>query len=93
MPMSVATASIWPATISVGISWKPLTPNEFCTVTAVTATSECTPKRAKVRMSACNPAPPPESDPAMVSTRTGVWPAGVNGRSFTWGVPSNRQFA
>lgn len=80
-PMSVATHSIWPAMMSVGISWKALTPNEFCTVTAVTATSECTPSRAKVRISACRPAPPPESVPAILSTRTGVWPGGVNGET------------
>jgi hypothetical protein len=55
---------------------KPLTPTEFCTVTAVTATSACTPSNANVRRSAWMPAPPPESDPAIVITRSGVCPAG-----------------
>ena len=80
VPISVTTDSIWPATMSAGISWKPVTPSEFCTVTAVTAASACTPSRARVRVSACNPAPPPESDPAMVNTRAGEWPGAVNGR-------------
>ena len=72
IPMSLATASIWPAMTSTGISWKPLTPIEFCTVTAVTATQPCTPSNANVRMSAWMPAPPPESEPAIVITRGGV---------------------
>ena len=72
MPISLATASIWPAMTSSGISWKPLTPIEFCTVTAVTATQACMPRSAKVRMSAWMPAPPPESEPAIVITRGGV---------------------
>ena len=65
----------------------PSTLSEFWTVTAVTATSECTPSSAKVRMSACIPAAPPESDPAMVSTRGGVVPGGVNAKKST--VPSS----
>ena len=80
MPMSSATASICPVMMSSGISWKPLTPTEFCTVTAATATQPCTPSIAKVRRSAWMPAPPPESDPAIVITRSGVWPGGVSGR-------------
>ena len=51
---------------------KPLTPIEFCTVTAVTATQPCMPSNANVRMSAWMPAPPPESEPAIVMTRSGV---------------------
>ncbi|GAB3554565.1 hypothetical protein GCM10027444_30340 [Actinopolyspora lacussalsi] len=42
------------------------TPSVFCTVTAVTAVMPCTPQEKKVRRSACMPALPPESDPAIV---------------------------
>ena len=57
----------------------PVTPSEFCTVTAVTATQPCTPQAAKVRRSAATPAPPPESVPAMVITRGGVCPTVCSG--------------
>ena len=40
---------------------------EFCAVTAVMADVPCTPWAANVRRSAWMPAPPPESEPAMVS--------------------------
>jgi hypothetical protein len=73
-PMSVATASIWAATVSGGMVCTPVTPTEFCTVTAVTARQPCTPQAAKVRRSAATPAPPPESVPAIVITRGGVVP-------------------
>ena len=73
-PMSVATVSIWAATVSGGMVCTPVTPSEFCTVTAVTATQPCTPHAANVRRSAATPAPPPESVPAIVSTRGGVRP-------------------
>ena len=72
--MSVATASICPATTSGGTVCTPVTPIEFCTVTAVTATQPCTPLAANVRRSAATPAPPPESVPAIVSARGGVVP-------------------
>ncbi len=71
-PMSVTTASICAATISGGISCTPVTPRLFCTVTAVTAQQPCTPHVANVRRSASSPAPPPESEPAIVSARGGV---------------------
>ena len=71
-PMSVATASICAATVSGGSVCTPVTPREFCTVTAVTATQPCTPHAARVRRSAATPAPPPESVPAIVMTRGGV---------------------
>src|SRR5215218_435542 len=45
---------------------------EFCTVTAVTADMPWTPWARNVLRSAWIPAPPPESDPAMVSTRAGT---------------------
>src|SRR5690349_3234580 len=73
-PMSVATASICAATISGGTVCTPVTPTEFCTVTAVTATQPCTPQAAIARRSAATPAPPPESVPAIVITRGGVRP-------------------
>ena len=85
-PMSSTTHRTWAATISGGISWNPLTPTEFCTVTAATATQAWTPHSAIVRESAWIPAPPPESVPAMVRTRIGVWPSGVRGSSFTKGT-------
>ena len=44
-------------------------PCVFCSVTAVTADAPKTPRAANVLRSACMPAPPPESEPAMVSTR------------------------
>src|SRR6266508_4757635 len=45
---------------------------EFCTVTAVIADMPWTPWAVKVLRSAWMPAPPPESDPAMVSARAGT---------------------
>jgi hypothetical protein len=72
--MSVTTDSIWAATVAAGIGCTALTPNEFCTVTAVTAQQPCTPHAAKVRRSAAMPAPPLESVPAIVITRGGVTP-------------------
>ena len=51
-PMSETTTRTWSATISGGISWNPLTPTEFWTVTAATATQACTPHIAIVRESA-----------------------------------------
>lgn len=49
----------------------------------VTATNGCTPSSVKVRRSDWMPAPPPESDPAIVSTRSGVLVGGASGRNFT----------
>ena len=39
----------------------------FCAVTAVSADAPCTPQRANAFRSAWMPAPPPESEPAIVS--------------------------
>ena len=50
----------------------PRTSAVFCAVTAVSAHVPCTRSAAKVLRSACTPAPPPESDPAMVSAVGGV---------------------
>ena len=47
----------------------PCTPSEFCAVTAVSTLIPCTPRASIVLRSAWMPAPPPESEPAMVSTR------------------------
>ena len=44
-----------------------VTPSVFCAVMAVMAQVPCTPQRAKAFRSAWMPAPPPESEPAMVS--------------------------
>ncbi len=50
----------------------PRTSAVFCAVTAVSAHVPCTRSAAKVLRSACAPAPPPESEPAMVSAVGGV---------------------
>ena len=50
----------------------PRTSAVFCAVTAVRAQVPCTRKAAKVLRSACAPAPPPESEPAMVKAVGGV---------------------
>src|ERR671937_2134727 len=51
-------------------SWvTPSTATVFCQVTAVIAVIPCTPHRANALRSAWMPAPPPESDPAIESTR------------------------
>ena len=47
------------------------TPTVFCAVIAVIAVVPCTPQRANAFRSAWMPAPPPESEPAIViHTRT-----------------------
>ena len=50
----------------------PRTSAVFCAVTAVRAQVPYTRNAAKVFRSACAPAPPPESDPAMVRAVGGV---------------------
>ena len=50
-----------------GMGWIALTPVVLCAVTAVIALVPCTPQRAKAFRSAWMPAPPPESEPAIVS--------------------------
>ena len=47
----------------------PLTPRVFCAVRATIADMPCAPHRAKAFRSAWIPAPPPESEDAIVSTR------------------------
>ena len=73
-PMSSITARTWAVTMSAGSGWITETPTVFCAVIAVIAVIPCTPQRAKAFRSACTPAPPPESEPAMLSAvrvRTG----------------------
>src|SRR5712691_7905539 len=66
-PMSSTTASIWARITRIGTSWISETVTVFWAVTAVIADVPCTPKAAKVLRSAWMPAPPPESEPAIVS--------------------------
>ena len=54
------------------IATTPRTSFVFCAVTAVRAQVPCTRWAAKVFRSAWTPAPPPESDPAMLSAVGGV---------------------
>src|SRR4029453_7813949 len=68
-PMSPSTASSWRATNSGARLATPCTPIEFCAVTAVRTEAPNTRKALKVFRSAWMPAPPPESEPAMVSAR------------------------
>ena len=68
-PMSEMTARTCASTISGGTGWIALTPSVFCAVIAVIAAVPCTPQRANAFRSAWIPAPPPESDPAIVSAR------------------------
>src|SRR6266700_3246246 len=70
-----ATARICAPTTSAGTSATPVTPSVVCTVTEVIALIPHTPRTAKVLRSAWIPAPPPESDPAMVSARGGTTPS------------------
>src|SRR3712207_7358629 len=52
----------------------------FWTVTAVIAARPCTRQVRKVFRSACSPAPPPESEPAIVRA-VGGWAVGGRSRS------------
>ncbi len=54
---------------SGGIVWTAVTPTVFWAVIAVIAVIPCTPQAANAFRSAWIPAPPPESDPAIDSTR------------------------
>ena len=69
--MSLATARTWSITISGGTVWIELTPSVFWAVSATIALVPWTPQRANAFRSAWMPAPPPESEPAIVSA-TGV---------------------
>ena len=67
--ISLITAFICAAIYCGGTGNTSLTPQVFCTVTAVTALAAYTPAADIVLMSACIPAPPLQSDPAILSTQ------------------------
>ena len=64
--ISLNTASICDATTSQGISYTPKTPVVFCEVTEFITLIPKTPLAANDFKSACIPAPPLESEPAIV---------------------------
>ena len=66
-PKSESTESICATTNSGGRLKTPWTPTEFCAVTAVMTLIPNTRNAEKVLRSAWMPAPPPESEPAIVS--------------------------
>ena len=68
-PMSPITTSICWRMKSGGTGITPCTPRVFCAVSAVIAVAAKAPSAVTVLMSAWMPAPPPESEPAMTSTR------------------------
>ena len=68
-PMSSKTASSCAVTNSGGNSWMAVTPTVFCAVKATIALIPWQPAAAKAFRSAWMPAPPPESDEAMVNAR------------------------
>ena len=70
--MSSNTMSIWSATMVGSMFWMLRTPQVFCAVIAVMAHSANSPCAAMVLMSAWMPAPPLESEPAMVRTAGNV---------------------
>ena len=72
-PKSSSTVSTCWRTKAGSSATTPRTSAVFCAVTAVNAEVPCTRSAAKVLRSACAPAPPPESEPAMVSAVGGVW--------------------
>src|SRR3954449_4867264 len=67
--MSSSTTSICWRMKAGGIGNTPNTPSVFCAVSAVTAVIAKPSSIVTVLMSAWMPAPPPESEPAMISTR------------------------
>src|SRR2546421_4412755 len=76
MPVLIASAPISSSTTSIcwrmkagGIGKTPNTPSVFCAVSAVTAVIAKAASIVTVLMSAWMPAPPPESEPAMINTR------------------------
>ena len=79
--ISVNTASICFPTNAGGMSCIPKTPTVFCAVTDVTTDVPYTCRAANVFKSACIPAPPPESDPAIVNVTFMASPFQVQYRS------------
>ncbi len=70
--MSENTASICAASISGGVLVTIVTPVVFCAVSAAMAVMPNTPLASMVFRSAWMPAPPEESDPAILSTGANV---------------------
>ena len=68
-PMSSKTASSWARMKSGGSSWTAVTAAVFCAVSATSADIPWQPAAANAFRSAWIPAPPPESDVAIVNTR------------------------
>jgi hypothetical protein len=64
--MSEKTASSWASTNSDGSSCTAVTPSVFCAVNATIALVPKQPAAANAFRSAWIPAPPPESEPAIV---------------------------
>ena len=80
-PMSSATWRTCSTITSGGIGCTALTPTVFWAVIAVIAVMPCTPHAANAFRSAWMPAPPPESEPAIESTRgIGATPRKLPGR-------------
>ena len=67
--MSSKTASSCARTNSGGSSWIAVTPTVFCAVSATSTDIPCAPAAANAFRSAWIPAPPPESEVAIVSAR------------------------
>ena len=68
-PRSSSTASIFARSTAGGVTCTDATPALFCTVMAVTAVIANAPSAVAALMSACSPAPPPASEPALDSRR------------------------
>ena len=82
--MSSMTASICARTKAAGKTWTAFTCAVFWAVTQVIAVVPNTPRAAKVLRSAWIPAPPPESEPAMVSATGGVIAEPRRGGPGSW---------
>jgi hypothetical protein len=63
---AIGYATLYLPAALTGGTWTAVTPRVFCAVSAAIADSPCTPCAANVFRSAWMPAPPPESEPAMV---------------------------
>src|SRR5919204_804694 len=72
-PMSSKTASSWARTNSGGSVWTSVTATVLCAVSATSADIPWQPSRANAFRSAWMPAPPPESDVAIVRQRGITW--------------------
>jgi hypothetical protein len=73
-PISSSTTSICCRMNAGGIGSTPNTPSVFCAVNAVMAVAAKASSIVTVLISAWMPAPPPESEPAMISTRPFIGP-------------------